>query len=204
MTADGPQPPDPDTYDFAPAPAPPKPARAVRGDSIASPKPVIAYQSAAQKPVSPADPQSIMSIYAPWMLAGSVAVEVVAAYFKERNFRLAIIGLGIGLVLGTIVKVAGILLLGRLRQIDFGPFWMSVLKLAAVTTVTDAVFILVYPLLMFIPLGGLLGLGGQFVLFFALLGALFNLDEQDTWYCVFVFFLLDLAVYFLWVWALGR
>jgi hypothetical protein len=45
-------------------------------------------------------------------------------------------------------------------------------------------------------LGGLLGLAGNFVLYFALLGALFDLEESDTWYCVWVIFLVRLAVYF--------
>jgi hypothetical protein len=46
----------------------------------------------------------------------------------------------------------------------------------------------------------------EFVLYFALLGVLFELDESDTWYCVCVIFLVRLAAYFLllavvWKWA---
>jgi hypothetical protein len=43
----------------------------------------------------------------------------------------------------------------------------------------------------------LIGLAGQFVLYFALLGALFDLDESDTWYCMMVIFLIRLLVYFI-------
>jgi hypothetical protein len=53
-------------------------------------------------------------------------------------------------------------------------------------------------------IGGLAGLGVQFVLYFALLGALFDLDESDTWYCVWVIFLVRLAVYFVTLWMGGR
>jgi hypothetical protein len=42
----------------------------------------------------------------------------------------------------------------------------------------------------------LLGWAGEFVLYFALLGALFDLDQGDTWYCVLVIFLVRVAVFF--------
>ena len=49
-------------------------------------------------------------------------------------------------------------------------------------------------MLRFIPFGGLFGWIGEFILYFALLGALFDLDESDTWYFVWVVFLVKVAV----------
>jgi hypothetical protein len=63
---------------------------------------------------------------------------------------------------------------------------------------------LLWPLRYIICLGGLLILGVQFVLYFALLGALFDLDQSDTWYCVIIIFLVYLGVYFLLLWIRAR
>jgi hypothetical protein len=68
----------------------------------------------------------------------------------------------------------------------------------------SAVVRLASPVLDFVPLGSLVGWIGEFVLYFALLGVLFDLDESDTWYCVCVIFLVRLAVYFMLLAVMGR
>jgi hypothetical protein len=92
--------------------------------------------------------------------------------------------------------LGGILLAARIRRIDLGQFWIATFKLAAITVAPAAAVDLASPLLRVIPFGGLLGLAAEFVLYFALLGALFDLDESDTWYCVWTIFLVRLALYF--------
>jgi hypothetical protein len=52
------------------------------------------------------------------------------------------------------------------------------------------------PIALFIPFGGIAVLIVNFILYFALLGMFFDLDESDTWYCVSVIFLVNLAVHF--------
>ena len=110
------------------------------------------------------------------------------------------------MIAGTILMLAGIIPAARWRGVELGSFWTVVLKLAAITAAPSAVVRLVSPVLDVVPLGGLVGWIGEFVLYFALLGVLFDLDESDTWYCVCVIFLVRLAVYFallaaVWRWA---
>jgi len=87
-------------------------------------------------------------------------------------------------------------LAARLRGIELGQFWTVVLKLAAITVAPSAVVRLATPVLDFVPLGWIVGFIAEFVLYFALLGVLFDLDESDTWFCVWVLFLVRVAVYF--------
>jgi hypothetical protein len=94
-----------------------------------------------------------------------------------------------------------VLLAAKIRKIDIGSFWSAALRLAAIGVAPIAVTDLLWPLRYVMCLGGLLILGVQFVLYFALLGALFDLDQSDTWYCVLVIFLVYLGVYFLLLWV---
>jgi hypothetical protein len=93
-------------------------------------------------------------------------------------------------------------LAAKARGFKLGSFGSTVLRVAALSVGPSAAFALLYPLLLHIPFGTLLGLVGEFVLYFALLGVLFDLDESDTWYCVWVIFLLRLGIYFLATWLL--
>jgi hypothetical protein len=56
--------------------------------------------------------------------------------------------------------------------------------------------VLLLPALRVIPLGLLIGVIIQFVLYFALIGTLFKLDESDTWYVVGVVFVISVALHF--------
>jgi hypothetical protein len=124
-----------------------------------------------------------------------VAVEVGAALLRGP-VPAALFAVGINLIAGTAVMLAGIVLAARWRGIDLGGFWTAAFKLAAVAVAPSAAVTLVTPVLRVIPLGVLLGWAGEFVLYFALLGALFDLDQGDTWYCVLVIFLVRVAVFF--------
>ena len=132
-----------------------------------------------------------------WLLCGGIVIETAAAFLRRDNTQVALAQLGIGLILGTVLMLVGVLIAARVRQIDLGNFWTAAFKLAAIAIAPGAVVTLLSPALDRIPLvGGLIGWAGEFVLYFALLGALFDLDESDTWYCIMVIFLVRLAVFF--------
>lgn len=131
------------------------------------------------------------------LLCGGIVFEVIAAFLKTRNFEPAMRRVGAELIVGTLLMLAGIALAARLRGIELGQFWTVVLKLAAITVAPSAVVRLATPVLDYVPLGWIVGFIAEFALYFALLGVLFDLDESDTWYCVWVIFLVRLAVYFL-------
>jgi hypothetical protein len=180
-------------YDLAPEQAP-RPVMAAKAPAVGGQ--TLQYRSTGGDVRPGADPEVIRDLYMPlWLLGGGVAVEVVAALIRGPVPR-ALFGVGINLILGTAVMLAGIVLAARWRGIDLGGFWTAAFKLAAVAVAPSAAVTLVTPVLRLVPLGGLLGWAGEFVLYFALLGALFDLDQSDTWYCVLVIFLVRLAVFF--------
>jgi hypothetical protein len=131
------------------------------------------------------------------LLAGGVLVEIIAEMLRTGRPGVALGSVAVQLVFGTLAMLGGILLAAKFRGINLGPFWTVVFKLAAISVAPSAAVDLVNPILRLIPiLGGLLGFAVQFILYFALLGALFDLDESDTWFCVWVIFLANLVIYF--------
>jgi hypothetical protein len=166
-----------------------------------SPAPLrpIAYKSAPPKPArASADPEQIKNLYLPlWLLGGGVVIGVVAAFIRRQDLRTALIEVGVELVGGTILMLAGIFVTAKIRDIEFGEFWVAVYKLAAVAVAPSALGALLEPLTRMFPLGFLANWLAQFVLYFALLGVLFDLDEPDTWACVFVIFLVKVMLFFL-------
>ena len=161
---------------------------------------MLSYQSA---PVGQGsrtlDTENLMNIQAPlWILCGGVVAELIAKLLFTRNsLHTAALDIGLGLIVGTVVQLAAMLVAAKMRGIQLGKFWPAVLKLAAVSVAPDAVFDLFFPLLKFLPFGSLLGGVGVFILYFALLGMFFELDQSDTWYCVMVMFIVNVAIYFL-------
>jgi hypothetical protein len=112
-------------------------------------------------------------------------------------------GLGKELILDTALMLVAVLIAGRLRRINFGPLPVAVMKLCAIAIAPDAAGVLLMPLAVLIPILGGLGVWVVcFCLYFALIGALFDLDQSDTWYCVCVIFLVNLGAFFLWLYLL--
>jgi len=131
------------------------------------------------------------------ILCVGVLVEIVGALLAGESIRHAIGMLIVRLTLAPAVMMFGIFIAANFRGIDFGDFPTAALKLAAICIGSSAAATLMLPLGQVLGfLGGLVALGVQFVLYFALLGMMFNLDESDTWYCVMVFFVIDVALYF--------
>jgi len=184
-----------DIYDFATQV--PRPVQAIRARPAPASATPLQYRSKQSTAARPMEADTIKNLYMPlWLLGGGVAVEVIAAFLRDGLAPIALIDVGFELIAGTVVMLAGIFLAARLRGLQLGSFWIAAFKLSAISVAPAAALDLVSPLLRVVPLGGLLGLAGNFVLYFALLGALFDLEESDTWYCVWVIFLVRLAVYF--------
>jgi hypothetical protein len=207
-------------YDLAPATAPPAPAPVIpvisasavptpelisETASPASPPP-LAYR-APKDEVSPTnDPEHIKNLFMPlWLLGGGMAIEIAGAFFRSRNLQLGLAEIGLNLVFGTTLMLIGIILAAKARQIDLGQnFWTICLKLCAIAVAPGALVTLLSPVLNHVPLvGGLAGWVIMFCFYFALIGALFDLDQSDTWFCVCVIFLVRLFVYFLMIYFVG-
>lgn len=179
-----------DIADAAPSSPPPKPVL-----HYAEPNPQYVRNGF----VAPkAEPEAIKNLFMPlWLLAGGVVIEFAAAALRAQSID----HIAIDLLLGTVLMLVGIQIAARIRGIDLGTWRDRLLKLLAISIAPTAALTLCTPFLDHIPFGWLIGLIGQFVFYFALLGALFDLDESDTWYCVWVIFLVHLAVYFLAMWG---
>ncbi len=186
-------------YDLAPEPAP-KPV-AVKAVPFAP----LNYRAPREERAARDSTVAIRDFQMPiWLLVGGIVIKVIAAMFRNERLLVALLVVGIELILGTGVMLAGVLLAAKWRQIDLGSLPTAALKLAAISIAPAAAVDLLRPMLMYIPLGGLIGWGISFVLYFALIGALFELDESDTWYCVWVIFLVRLAAYFAITFGLAR
>jgi hypothetical protein len=185
-------------YDLAPTRASPVAARA----NPTSAPPVLNYGGRIPDQPLRADEHTVKNFYMPlWLLGVGAAVEVIGMLLRRQGLLWAMVHLGIEIGVGTLLMFFGILLAARIRDITLGPIHLTLFKLAAISVAPDAALTLLTPALMLIPLGFLIGLVGEFIFYFALLGALFDLDEGDTWYCVWVIFLIRVIVYVSLVWG---
>ena len=186
-------------YEFAPEPSPP-PASRTPPLPIPNPTtpPTLSYRAPKDESRAPTDTDTIKNLYMPLgLLAAGMLIEIIAAMLRTGNLGAALGSVAIDLVLGTAAMLGGMLFAAKFRGIELGPSRSVVLKLAAISVAPSAVVELVGPFLRLIPiLGWLLGFVVEFILFFALLGALFDLDESDTWFCVWVIFLVSLVISF--------
>jgi hypothetical protein len=197
------KPSDSDAYDLAPMPAvpvaPPKqaaPTKQVQQPAIPRP---LAYQSRrANGDKSQTDVDTLKKQTIPlWILIGGLAVEsIVTALHARSSLQLAMMHLLLDIGLGTLLMTVGVLIAARFRNIEIGSLGTAILRLAAVVIAPDALSDILTPIAAIIPFGWIALLVIQFVIYFALLGAFFDLDESDTWYCVCVIFVINVAVYF--------
>jgi len=138
------------------------------------------------------------------LLIGGAVVHVAAAIFKSVGccgayhvFTSTLRATAMTLVLGPAVMMVGLFIAAKFRGINFGNVYVAAMKLAAIAIAPGAVGALIAPLTGVIPFVGPIALlGVEFALYFALVGAMFKLDEDDTWYCVCVFFVLSVGLYF--------
>ena len=138
-----------------------------------------------------------------WLLGGGVVVESIAAFLAYGGDLSRVMGHIFGEIIGgTILMLVGVMLAAKFRGIQIGSFRSAILKLAAISVAPAAVGDLLFPITVLIPyLGWIQVLIVRFVLYFALLGALFDLEESDTWYFVKVIFLIDVGFFALVHWV---
>jgi hypothetical protein len=188
---------DDEDYDLKPVEAAPKPHRIA--------KPVVAAPTAVLPPTAPADTDSIKNFRLPLgLLIGGVAIDVIESMLHGHGLMEAIIDVSVGLVITTIVMLAGVLIAAKVRSIDLGPFGAAVFKLAAISVAAPAMETMLGPLVRWFPMiGGFLPPLIAPVFAFAFLGALFDLDESDTWYCLCVMLVIGIGLYFARLYVLG-
>jgi hypothetical protein len=194
---------DPDSnqemYDFAPEPPAPAPTKSkpMRVPAPGSPV-VLPYRSVKADRTKPAEPEMIKDVYLPLgLLGGGVLIEMLATIIWSHHAASTFAEIAVDLTLGTGVMLGAMLVAAKLRNIPLGKIGVAAYKLAAISIAPSAVMVFVTPIASFIPFGFIGCWIVEFALFFALLGALFDLDESDTWYCVWTIFIARVGVYVL-------
>jgi hypothetical protein len=131
-----------------------------------------------------------------YLLAGGIVVQFLAAWWGQRTTQGALHALrqvGAEILVGTVVMLVAIFIVAKLRGITLGGFWSAVLKLAAVSIAPAAITSMTGIFFRIVPFGWLINSLIGFCLYFALLGMFFDLDQDDTWYCVIIIFLIGVA-----------
>jgi hypothetical protein len=180
-------------FDLAPSEPAPVTKRAVAPAVAGGPVP-LAYRSPSTATRAPASPEQIRDLQLPlWLLGGGVAAELLAGFVFHGRAGASPLEVVLKLIVGTPLLLLAVWIAARFRGIDFGPVQTAALKLAALVVAPSGLIDLCGGLLMFVPFGFVIAWLVQLVLFFTLLGALFDLDESDTWYCLGVIFLVWLG-----------
>jgi len=184
---------DDEGYDLKPSRPESAPRRVARPN-----QPAPSAQAAAPQ----TDPETIKNFQIPLtVLLGGAAIDVFAAIYHQDSFAAAITSLVLQLVGGTAVMLVAVLIAARIRGIQLGSFGTSILKLAAVYIAPSALVTIIGPAVQWVPfVGGLIAPLAAFVLTFALLGVLFDLEESDTWYCLCIIFLMAIGIHFVLLW----
>jgi hypothetical protein len=192
-----------DLYDFAEPPRPAATPQPVAAKPQAAASATLPYQNPRTAAEAPDEyfPDKTLDFHLPLaLIAAGTLIEVAAAlirgYRAPAGFTPHLTELGLHLIVGTATMLLGVLIAAHFRGVELGKLPTAVMKLAAICIAPGAVVTLLSPAIAVIPFGGLLALAGQFILYFALLGTLFHLDESDTWYCVCVIFIINVALYF--------
>jgi hypothetical protein len=195
---------DEELYDLAPSPEPATPASAPAHAvhaTVPGPQQTIQYQRAEVTAASGADryfPDRIRDLWLPVaLIGGGTVIEFGSALLHGRgSLETAARGValvGLGMLVNTVLMLVAIFIVAKLRDISFGPLPTALLKLCAISITPGAAAAFVS----WLPLGGLIGLIVSFIVYFALIGALFELDESDTWWCVIIVFGVKLLVVFI-------
>jgi hypothetical protein len=146
-------------------------------------------------------PDRVKDLYMPLaLIAGGTVIELGQAVLRRGGIDqlfATIVGVGVYMIVNTVLMLVGIFIVAKLREISFGPLPTAVIKLCGISIGPGAFGGLVGAMLAWIPLGGLIGWLVAFVLYFALLGALFDLEESDTWWCVIIIFAVKVGAFLL-------
>jgi hypothetical protein len=190
-------------YDFASDDTPPPRPRTVL--TSAPPNPagspfILSYRPpAADKATGPVEIEQIKNLYLPlWLLGGGIAVRVLASILFTHHIGQTLVELSADLTVGTGVMLLAMLIASKLLHFQLGKLPVAACKLAAITVAPAAVAEFLAPVARFLPFGGIGCWVIEFIMYFALLGALFDLDESDTWYCVLIVLVVRVGITLLW------
>jgi hypothetical protein len=161
----------------------------------------------------PPDPDRIINYSMPmWLLIGGVIMEMLSALMNARGFSAAISQFCTELIGRTALLVGCVFFAAGLRRFSLGKVNNALFKLIAISVVTLAVYHLANPFLLLLPSFALIthllavptalivGWGLQILLFFILLGVMFDLEEDDTRFCVALIFIASVALHFVSLW----
>jgi hypothetical protein len=161
----------------------------------AKPTPILGYRKKSSAPTELNTDQLKHFTIPLWIFVVGLSIELLATLIKSRsNPQAAVLHLLIEIAASLPIMMAAILITARFRRISLGPKNTLILRLAAIAIAPSAIGDLAEPLANFIPFGWIPVLIIQFIAYFALLGLLFDLDESDTWYCLCVIFIINVAV----------
>jgi hypothetical protein len=135
------------------------------------------------------------------LLLVGAGIEFTRALLMARagtnTLAYASIYVGLSLAINTTVMLIGVLIAAKSLGISFGPIGTAILKLCAISIAPAALSSL---LTLLFPgfSAALIGWALSLALYFALISYLFELDGQETWYCVLIIgltrFILSLAL----------
>jgi hypothetical protein len=201
-------------FDLAPDTAPPKPVRPVLAAAPVAIAPghaapmatsasgmPLQYRSPKSDEKASGEPNQLMDLWAPlFLIGGSVVGEILAVFIQSHGNSVAMgqamLGLSVNMIVGTVFMVVGMWLAAKSRGLSLGSPLTALLKLGAIALAPGAAMDLVMLPLKVIPLfGWLIAWVIGFMLYFALIGTLFELDQEDTWYCVMVIFCIKVATF---------
>lgn len=177
---------------------------------VPPPRRVLAYQSRPGSAVSDDYfPDRIKDFYMPLVLLGvSIPILFIAAWWGGSGRGVgpaqAMTEVGAEMMLGTVVMLGAIFFAAKRRGFQIGRFWAAVLKLSAVSLAPSAVMVLLNIFLRFVPFGDIINWIVGFCLYFALIGAFFDLDQSDTWYCVAIIFIVNVSIWLAATWLLRK
>ncbi len=131
------------------------------------------------------------------LIIGSIVIEIATIYLNPalriQTFGQLMMSVGLGLIISTVFILIGIVIAAKVRHFSLGTTPSMILKLIAISLAPAAAMDLAWlPLRFVFILGIILDWLVGFMLYFALIGAFFELDQSDTWYCVVVIFLIKL------------
>jgi hypothetical protein len=185
-------------YDLADTGEAPRPQTVVSPPALAEPgQPILLqYRAAGADKAGPIETETIKNVHLPlWLLGGGIVLKILASILWMHQIGGALLELAVDLTLGTGIMLVAMLVAAKLYQIDLGKIPVAIYKLAAISIAPSALIEFLAPVARFLPLGLLLLWVVQFMLFFALLGALFDLQEGETWYCVMVLCLIRIGIF---------
>lgn len=110
----------------------------------------------------------------------------------------------VGVAIDTVLMLAAVFAVAYFNGMKLGKFHTAVLKLAAISIAPSAITDVLNLALRFIPFGFLISWICDFILYFTFIGLLFDLDQSDTWACVWSIFITRIIAYFVVIYAVVK